>query len=140
MIGRRRRVAVVILIMVVSATVVVWAILSRSARPVLTEEEVRLLISEHPSALHLEVKPKTIDFLYLELMPVEESPLAEDIKKRELPDKVWVVEFECYARVYFPLLWKTTGNPPPLFTRKFVRVVIDTYTGLNLSYHAEDVK
>jgi len=136
MVGGRKRVAVVILIGIVSAAVAVWAILSRPARQVLTEEEVRRLITEHPGILHLEVKPETIEFLSLRLVPIEESPLGEDIKKIEnLPDKVWVVEYECEGRV-----WLGTIGPPPPFTRKFVRVVIDAYTGQQISSHAEDVK
>jgi len=121
MVGGRKRVAVVILIGIVSAAVAVWAILSRPARQVLTEEEVRRLITEHPGILHLEVKPETIEFLSLRLVPIEESPLGEDIKKIEnLPDKVWVVEDEGEGRV-----WLGTIGPPPANTRKFVRVVID---------------
>ena len=140
MVGGRKRIAVVILITVVSATVAAWVILSRPARPVLTEEEVRLLITEHPSGMHFEVKPETIEFLSAELVPIEESPLTEDIKKRELPEKVWVVEYECDGRAYFPIIWKITDNRPPPFTRQFVRVIIDAYTGWRISYHAEDVE
>jgi len=105
-----------------------------SARQVLTEEEVRRLIMEHPGAIHFEVRPETIEFLSLELMPIEESPLAEEIGEMEnFPDKVWVVEYECEGRV-----WLGTIGPPPPFTRKFVRVVIDAYTGQQISCHAED--
>jgi hypothetical protein len=73
--------AVVILVTIVSA-VVLWMFLSRPARPILSEQEVRQLITEHPSGRHFEVKPETIEFLSLELVPIEESPLAEDINKR----------------------------------------------------------
>lgn len=136
MVGGRKRVAVVIFIAIVSAAVAAWAISSRPARQVLTEEEVRRLIREHPGDIHFEVKPETIEFLYLELVPIEESPLAEEISEMEnLPDKVWVVEYECDGRV-----WLGTISPPPPFTRKSVQVVIDAYTGQKISCHAEDVR
>lgn len=146
MVGGRKRIAVVILIAVVSAAVAAWVISSRRVQPVgpvqpvLTEEEVRLLITEHPSGMHFEVKPETIEFLSVELVPIEESPLAEDINKRDLPDWVWVVEYECDGRAYYPIIWKITDNRPPPFTRQFVRVIIDAYTGWMISYHAEDVE
>ena len=109
---------------------------SRPARQVLTEEEVRRLITEHPGILHLEVKPETIEFLSLELVPIEESPLAEEIGEMEnFPDKVWVVKYECDGRV-----WLGTIGPPPPFTRKFVRVVIDAYTGQTISSHTENIE
>jgi len=109
---------------------------SRPARQVLTEEEVRRLITEHPSEPHFEVRPETIEFLSLELVPIEESPLAEEIGEMEnLPDKVWVVEYECDGRV-----WLGTIGPPPPFTRMFVRVVIDAYTGQKISSHAENIE
>ena len=139
MVGGRKRVAVVILIAVASAAVAAWVISSRPARPVLTEEEVRQLIIGHPGDMHFEVKPETIEFLSAELVPIEESPLAEDINERELPEKVWVVKYECEGRAYLQIICKITGNPPPPFTRKFVRVVIDAYTGERISCHAEDL-
>ena len=113
---------------------------SRPARQVLTEDEVRRLITEHPSALHLEVKPETIKFLSLELVPIEESPLAEEIGEMEnLPDKVWVVEYECDGRIWGPPKPGEEVTPPP-FTPKFVQVVIDAYTGQQISCRAEDVE
>lgn len=151
MVGGQKRVAVVILITIVSAAVVAWVISSLPARQVLTEEEVRQLILEHPSTMHFEVKPETIELLSVELVLVEESPLIADANKtiiyedseeidylETLPDKVWVVEYECEGRgmgIYLPEEY----DPPP-FTRQFVQVVIDAYTGLKISYHAEDVE
>ena len=135
MIGGRKKLAVVILIAVVSAAVAAWAILSRSARQALIEEEVRRLVTEYPSAMHFEVKPETIEFLSLELVPVEESPLAEAIKiNKNISDKVWMVEYECEGRVISIL--RSMTLPP--FTRKLVRVVIDAYTGRRFSFHAEN--
>lgn len=146
MVGGRRRVAVVILVTIVSA-VVVWMFLSRPARPILSEQEVYQLIAEHPSGLHFEVKPETIEFLSVELVPVEESPLIADANKtiiyedgeeidylETLPDKVWVVKYVCEGRT-IPLPSMTL----PPFTRKSVQVIIDAYTGEEISYHAEDV-
>ena len=146
MVGGRRRVAVIILITIVSA-VVVWMILSRPARPILSEQEVRQLIEEHPSGLHFEVKTETIEFLSFELVPVEESPLITDANKtiiyedgeeidylETLPDKVWVVKYECEGRA-IPLPFMTL----PPFTRKSIQVIIDAYTSEEISYHAEDV-
>jgi len=127
---------VVILVTIVSA-VVLWMFLSRPARPILSEQEVRQRITEHPSGLHFEVKPETIEFLSLELVPIEESPLAEDINKRESPDKVWVVKYECEGRT-IPLPSMTPMTLPP-FTRHFVQVIIDAYIGMEISYHAEDI-
>jgi len=113
---------------------------SRPARQVLTEDEVRRLITEHPGALHLEVKPETIEFLSLELVPIEESPLAEEIGEMEnLPDKVWVVEYECDGRIWDPPKPGEEVTLPP-FTPKFVQVVIDAYTGQKISCRAEDVE
>jgi hypothetical protein len=114
-----------------------WAILTRPTRQVLTEEEVRQLILERPGGLHFEVKPETIQFLSLELLPIEESPLAGEVDKGELPDKVWVVKYECEGRT-IPLPGMTLGS----FTRKLVQVIIDAYTGITgmkISYHAEDL-
>jgi hypothetical protein len=128
--------AVVILVTIVSA-VVLWTFLSRPTRPILSEQEVRQLITEYPTIGHFEVKPETIEFLSLELVPIEESPLAEDINKRESPDKVWVVKYECEGRI-IPIPSMTPRTLPP-FTRHFVQVIINAYTGIGIRYHAKDV-
>jgi len=127
--------AVVILVTIVSA-VVLWMFLSRPARPILSEQEVRQRITEHLRIGHFEVKPETIEFLSLELVPIEESPLAEDINKWESPDKVWVVKYECEGRT-IPIPSPTPMTLPP-FTRYFVQVIINAYTGIGISYHAKD--
>lgn len=134
MVGGRKRVAFVILIAVVSAAVAAWVISSRTSRQVLMDEKVRQFIIEHPSGIHFEAKPETIKFLSAELVPVEESPLAtEDIYIRELPDKVWVVEYECEGRV-----WGMIRTSPPPFTRKLVKVVHNADTGGRISLSAKD--
>ena len=139
MVGRKKRIAIVILIAVASATLVAWVILSRPARQVLTEEEVRQFITEKRHlGLHFDVKPETIDFLSLELVPVEESPLIADANKttiyedgyeidflQTLPDKVWVVEFECEGWVV--MLRPEEYGPPPL-KRMVFQIVIDAHT------------
>jgi len=86
MVVGNKRVAVVILIAIVSAVAVAaWAISRRPAGQVLTEEEVRRLITEHPD---------------------NTSPLYDS----------------------------------SLIHPKIVRVVIDAYTGEEISCHAEDVE
>lgn len=52
--------------------------------------------------MHLEVKPETVRFRSLELVPVEERrSIYREIKKMNLttvPDMVWVVEYDCEGR------------------------------------------
>lgn len=104
-----------------------------SSRHPLTEEEVRKLIVEQPGDFRLEVRNETINFTSLELVPVEESPFYEDFKNREnLPDKVWVVEYEAEARVWSPL-----EHTPTPFRQMFIRIIIDAYEGWKIRVHAE---
>ena len=132
----RRKKVVILLVIVVALVAIVWGILRYPGRQPLTEEEVRQLIMEYPGGHHLDVKNETIEFLSVELVPVEDSPFYEDFKNWEdLPDRVWVVEYECEARV-----WGPAGTPPPPFTRKFVQVIINAYTGRKIRLHAENIE
>lgn len=103
---------------------------------VLSEEEVRRLITEHPGMMHFEVKPGTVKFRSVELVPVEETrSIYWEIKRMNsttVPDKVWVVEYECEGRG--TRIWHPEEYDPPPFSPIVVRVVIDAYTGRELSW------
>ena len=87
----------------------------------LTEEQVRQIVREHPGSMHLEVKPETIEFLDLFLSLTEGKT-------------VWIVEYQCEGRsVVGPL---PEGYDPPPFVRMLAQVAIDAYTGDMASMYA----
>ncbi|MDH5688462.1 MAG: hypothetical protein OEZ48_11465 [Candidatus Bathyarchaeota archaeon] len=85
--------------------------LEPSEEPV-TLEEIIEFVKTAKYLGHLELRTETVTIHSAVLLPIQESPLADDVKKTdsgwiwllngEAPDKVWVVEFESMGRVVGP--------------------------------------
>jgi len=88
---------------------------------VLTEQQIRQIIREHPGNGQLEVKPETIVFQNLALEFVEGK-------------RVWVAEYECEGRWWLPRIM----SAPP-FTRMLIKAVTDARTGEKTYMEALDL-
>ena len=73
---------------------------------------------------HITVEAGTLELRSAELLPIEESQLAN----HELPDKVWIIEFNCEGRFVNPF-----GESQDVSR---IRIIIDAYTGRPLSSQA----
>ena len=121
-----------LLVGLVAFFAVSYGLVPKGQPSLLTEEEVRRLITDHPRSRYFIVKPETVEFVSLELIPTEE--LVEDIDKMEkLPDKVWLVEYQCEGLVVDIYL----ADPP---FRWLVQCVINPYTGGRISVHARPLE
>ena len=118
--------------------------LESSEQPVTLEKIIEFVKTTKYMGAHFELRTETVTIHSAVLVPIQESPLADDVNKTdsgwiwlldgEAPDKVWVVEFEGMGRVVGP----STTEPIPIPWSNFrIRLIFNPLEGYVMDMSAE---
>ena len=135
--ARRKRRLLIILLASISTSLIAWHAWNTYTSDILTIDEVGHLVVERPGSMHFEVKPETINITSIMLVSKDNPSITEDYEDTtELPDRLYVVEYECQGR--------TSGGPvgvqPQPFKTCHVKVILDAYTGIPFFFGAKDIQ